>query len=344
MSTSTIPTEARLLRLPASFTLDSGAALPGAELAYRTWGTLSATGDNAVVVCHALTGSADVDAWWSAVLGEGRALDPSRDFIVCSNILGSCYGSTGPASPAADGLAWGSRFPALTVRDLVRAQQALLDALGVTRVRLVVGGSLGGMQALEWALLDERVEAAAVLAAPARHEAWAIAWSAAQRHALDASGTPEAGLAAARSIAMLSYRSPTSFARRFGRSAGEDAAFAVQDWLAHHGRALVQRFDADSYRVLLDVMDTHDVGRGRGGVAEALRSLQRPVLVLAIATDQLYPPAESETLAALLPQAQMVRLDSPHGHDGFLIDAAQVNGALTAFRQRLRSQANGSRR
>lgn len=343
MSTTSAPSEARLLRLPASFTLDSGAALPGAELAYRTWGTLSRTGDNAVVVCHALTGSADADVWWSALLGEGRALDPSRDFIVCSSILGSCYGSTGPASPAADGAPWGTRFPSLTVRDLVRAQQILLDALDVRGVKLVVGGSLGGMQALEWALLDERVEAAAILAAPARHEAWAMGWSAAQRQALDTARTPELGLAAARTIAMLSYRSPTSLTDRFGRNAGEDAGFAIQDWLAHHGRALVQRFDPQSYRVLLDVMDHHDVGHDRGGVAEALRSLHRPVLVLAISTDQLYPPAESEALAGLLPNAELVRFDSPHGHDGFLIEAARIGVELTAFRQRVEAQEPSGR-
>ncbi len=312
-------------------------------MAYRTWGTLSPQGDNAIVVCHALTGSADADDWWEPLFGAGRALDPARDFVVCSNILGSCYGSTGPTSRAPDGRAWAERFPALTVRDLVRAQQVLLDALGVKRVKLVLGGSLGGMQALEWAVLDARVQATAVIAAPARHEAWAIAWSAAQRHALDGATTPEAGLAAARAIAMLSYRSPSSLTQRFGRKAGEQAHFAVQDWIAHHGRTLVQRFDAGSYRVLLDTMDSHDVGRERGGVAEALRLVERPVLVVSIDTDLLYPPAESEALAALLPRAELVRIASTHGHDGFLVDAACVEAALGDFRQRLEAPHRAAR-
>ncbi|HEV2106609.1 MAG TPA: homoserine O-acetyltransferase, partial [Candidatus Eisenbacteria bacterium] len=298
---------ARVFALPAPLALDSGATLAGVALAYRTWGALDADGGNAVVVGHALTGSAAVDAWWPEMLGRGRALDPTRDFVICANVPGSCYGSTGPASPAPDGRPWGRRFPALTVRDLVRAQQPLLDHLGVLRVRLALGGSLGGMQALEWALMDARVEAAAVIAAPARHEAWAIAWSDAQRRALaadpawEAGGEPRAGLAAARAIAMLSYRSPASLAARFGRERGAREPFAVRDWLAHHGRSLVARFDARSYAALLDAMDAHDVGAGRGGVAAALASVRAPVLVLAIASDHLYPPAESEALAAALP-------------------------------------------
>ncbi len=331
------------------FPLESGASLPGLELAYRAWGRLAPTADNAVVVCHALTGSSDVPAWWPALFGPGRALDPGRDFVVCVDAPGSCHGSTGPASPAADGAPWGARFPALTVRDLVNAQRALLDALGVRAVRLVTGGSLGGMQALEWALLDPRVGAAAVIAAPARHEAWAIAWSDAQRRALaaDPAWTDEparatAGLAAARAIAMLSYRSPRSFAARFGRRPGERTPFAVGDWLAHHGEALVARFDPASYAALLGVMDSHDVGAGRGGVAAALGRLATPVLVLGIGSDHLYPSHEIEALAAALPRGELAWLRSPHGHDAFLLDQADVNRELLRFRARLDSKPAAS--
>lgn len=339
-------------RYPGPFRLESGASLPELELAYRTWGRLAPTGDNAVVVCHALTGSADVDAWWPGLLGPGRAFDPDHDFVLSVNIPGSCYGSTGPGALSPSGEPWGLRFPAFTVRDVVNAQRALLDSLGVRAVRLVTGGSLGGMQALEWALLDERVRNAAVIAAPARHEAWAVAWSDAQRRALEADPawpqTPwqvRAGLAAARAIAMVTYRAPGALARRFGRTEGEREPFAVRDWLAHHGEALVARFNAASYSVLLDLMDTHDVGAGRGGVAEALSRLQRPVLVLGIESDHLYPPAEIRALASALPRGELAWLASPHGHDAFLIDQPNVNRELLEFRARhepSRPRTNGA--
>ena len=340
------PSGAAEATFPGPFALDSGAELPDLTLSYRTWGALDDDGGNAVVVTHALTGSPDVDRWWPALLGPGRALDPARDFIVCVNAIGSCYGSSGPLTPAPDGAPWGKRFPRVSVRDIVRAQQRLLDSLGVRRIRLVVGGSLGGMQALEFALLDSRVAAIAAIAAPARHEAWAIAWSDAQRRALAADpawakddGNAPAGLAAARAIAMISYRSPASLAARFGRSAGVRSPFAVQDWLAHHGESLHERFDARSYRVLLDAMDAHDLGARRGGLDRALRSIRIPVLVVAIDSDHLYPPGESEALTALLPDAQLVRLSSPHGHDAFLIDAPEVETFLRAFRDRLAADA-----
>jgi homoserine O-acetyltransferase len=326
----------------APFVTESGGSLPGLELSFRTWGRLAPGGDNAVVVCHALTGSSDVEAWWSALLGPGRALDPDRDFVVSVDVPGSCHGSTGPGSPAADRQAWGRRFPALTVRDLVRAQQLVLDHLGVKLVQLVTGGSLGGMQALEWALLDPRVRASAVIAAPARHEAWAMGWSAAQRLALAADPAWErepfaahAGLAAARAIAMLSYRAPEGFAERFARRAGERTPFAVGDWLAHHGEALVRRFDPVSYATLLDVMDTHDVGAGRGGVARALGALRVPVLALAIDSDQLYPKRELETIANSAPLGELEQLRSPHGHDAFLIDQRVVEAIVRGFRERV---------
>ncbi len=339
------PSGAAQITFPGAFALDSGAELPELTLAYRTWGALDDDGANAVVVTHALTGSPDVTQWWPALVGPGRALDPARDFIVCVNVPGSCYGSSGPLTPAPDGKPWGKRFPRVTVRDMVRAQMLLLGALGVQRVRLVVGGSLGGMQALEFALLDPRVEAVAAIAAPARHEAWAIAWSEAQRRALAADpawhkdGDAQAGLAAARAIAMISYRSPANLATRFGRTAGVRSPYAVQDWLAHHGQTLNDRFDARSYSVLLDAMDAHDLGAKRGGLDRALRSVRVPVLVVAIDSDHLYPPAESEALSALLPDSQLVRSSSPHGHDAFLIDALEIEQLVRAFRDRLAADA-----
>ncbi|MEO7795616.1 MAG: homoserine O-acetyltransferase, partial [Thermoanaerobaculia bacterium] len=320
-----ISPETRFLRLPGSFLLDSGERLREVEVAYRSWGRLSAERDNAVVVCHALTGSADVDRWWGKLLGGGRAFDPEVDFVLAANLLGSCYGTTGPRSPrtpsGAAPAAWGGDFPAITVRDQVRLQQRLLDALGVARVRLVVGGSLGGMVALEWALLDPgRVEAAAVLSAPARHGPWGIALSELGRRALlldpkfrgghyPEDDPPVAGLALARSIAMTSYRSRPGFEQRFGRDRRGDR-FEVTRYLEHQGKKLVDRFDANSYLALLGAMDSHDLARGRGSLENVLRALDLPVLVLSSTTDVLYPVEEQLELATLLPGADYVELAS----------------------------------
>lgn len=340
------------LVLDQPFVLDSGAILPRLELAYRTWGTLNAAGDNAIIVCHALTGSADADAWWTPLFGAGRALDPTHDFIVCSNVLGGCYGSTGPVSRADDGHPWGARFPAITVRDQVHAQMRLADALCIRAIRFVIGGSMGGFHALEWALLDpQRVEAVVSIAASGRHSPWSLAWSEAQRLALAADplfragdyaedAPPNAGLAAARAIAMISYRSAPSLAQRFGRRNGrerfgERAAtpddFAVNGWLQHHGRALVERFDANSYLRLLGALDSHDLGRGRNGFECAVRSLRQPTLIGSIRSDNLYVPEEQHELLAFLPHGELLEIDSCEGHDGFLIDAAGYEAAIRRF-------------
>jgi homoserine O-acetyltransferase/O-succinyltransferase len=345
----------RRLTLDRPFPLEGGAVLPEVTVAYRTWGTLAPGCDNAIVVCHALTGSADVDVWWGPLLGRGRVLDPDRDFILCSNVLGGCYGTTGPASPDPYGRPWAGRFPVVTIRDQVRLQIALADALGIQRIRLVLGGSMGGMQALEWALLDPvRTAAVVSIAACARHSPWCMAWSEAQRLALaadpryrngdyDPRDPPRAGLAAARAIAMATYRSPGSLTGRFGRLRGADVVgqgceaqgdFAVNTWLRHHARTLVERFDANSYRVLLDAMDTHDLARRRGD-DEVLRRVRQPVLVGSIDTDALYVPADQYELARLLPDAKLLAIDSPHGHDGFLIDAARFQADLLAFKQQI---------
>jgi homoserine O-acetyltransferase len=334
--------------LPGPFRLESGAELPEVRVAYRTWGTLNAAGSNAVVVCHALTGSADVDLWWEALLGPGRALDPGQDFIVATNVLGSCYGTTGPASPRPAGdRPWGADFPQVTVRDMVRAQISLLDALGVRRIRLVLGGSLGGMQVLEWALLDpDRVEAIAPIATSGRHSAWCIALSETQRQALYADprwrgghyppdDPPAAGLAAARGIAMCAYRSRDSFEARFGRRLHEPGLFAIESYLRHQGRKLVERFDANSYVTLTRAMDSHDVARDRGAYEDVLRSIHQPALVVAIESDVLYPPAEQKELARLIPSSRLAWLRSPEGHDAFLLDGDRLDRHLREFRASL---------
>ncbi|MGA8055661.1 MAG: homoserine O-acetyltransferase [Burkholderiales bacterium] len=344
MSAFALSPDTRRLALEGPFLLESGAVLPRVEIAYRTWGALSHDADNAVIVCHALTGSADADAWWTPLIGSDRALDPMHDFIVCSNVLGGCYGTTGPSSLAPDGRPWEERFPRVTLRDQVNAQIALADALGVRGIRLVIGGSMGGLQALEWALLDPaRVAAVAAVAASARHSPWCIVWSEAQRMALaaDPNNPPLSGLAAARAIAMITYRSAGSLDRRFGRARGAEVFgtrsqapddFAARGWLRHHGNLLLQRFDAHTYRVLLDAMDTHDLGRGRGELDAVLGNLFQPTLVVSIPSDGLYVPADQHALARALPDAVLADLESSHGHDGFLIDADRLNPIVRDFR------------
>ncbi|MGE5624541.1 MAG: homoserine O-acetyltransferase MetX [Bacillota bacterium] len=338
--------DTRFRQFESPLRLESGAELPGVTVAYRSWGRLNAAGDNAVLVCHALTGSADVDQWWPGLLGPGRALDPERDFIVCSNVLGGCYGSTGPASLSpATGQRYGAAFPPLTVRDLVAAQARLLETLGVRTLALVVGGSLGGMQALEWAaLFPKRVRAVAAVSVSARQSAWCIGLSEAQRHALyadprwrdggyDPADPPAAGLAAARMVAMCSYRHWGEFAARFGRESGP-GGFQVESYLRHQGRKFTQRFDAASYAALTRIMDSHDLGRDRGGVEAALASLDLPVLVVGSTSDLLYTPEEQRELARHLPAAELAWLDSAHGHDAFLIDTGALDALLRDFRAR----------
>ena len=303
------------LDLPGPFLLESGESLPRVRVAFRTWGTLDPDGANGVLVCHALTGSADADVWWKDLFGS--SLNPAEDFIVCSNVLGSCYGTT--------------RASEVSIRDMVRVQMALLDALGVRRLRLVIGGSLGGMQVLEWALLDpERVEAIAAIATSGRHSAWCIALGEAQRQAIRID--PVRGLAAARALAMCTYRSRASFEARFGRRLREPGLFEVESWLHHHGDRLLERFDADAYVTLTRAMDTHDESRGRGEYEEVLKSIRVPALVVSIDSDVLYPPEEQIELASLLPNARLATLRSPHGPDAFLIDTAELDRIVATFR------------
>ncbi len=332
----------RQLTLEGPVPLECGRELSEVTVGYHTWGALNATRDNVVVVCHALTGSSDVPAWWDGFIGEDCALDPAHDFIVCSNVLGSCYGTTGPGAPAWDAL-FGDRpeAPAVTIRDQVEVQRRWLRALGVRGIRLVIGGSMGGMQALEWALLaPDLVQAIAVLAAPARTHAWALALSAAQRQAIvtDASwpaGLATAGLAVARMMAMISYRSAASLEVRFGRETAADGEFEVAGWLQRHGQRLVDRFNARTYIALSHALDSHDVGRDRGGVGAALQRIHQPAFVLGITTDVLYPPQELEALSGALPRATMSWLDSPHGHDAFLIELDSVSARVRQFREQL---------
>ena len=351
-----IAPETRWFERPGPLDLELGGRLERVQVAFRTWGTLAPGGDNAVVVCHAFTGSADVDRWWGKMLGPGQALDPDRDFIVCSNILGSCYGTTGPASSdPATGRPYLGAFPDITLRDMVRVQGELARELGIRSIRAVIGGSLGGMQTLEWALLHpERVRSIVPIANSARHSAWAIGISEAQRAALaadprwkdgryDPADPPSAGLAAARMMAMVSYRSWESFEQRYSRRLQSPGVFAMESYLRYQGQQLVDRFDAATYHALTRAMDTHDVARGRGEYEDVLRSVRQPALVVSIDSDALYLPEEQREMARLMPHARLAPIESPHGHDAFLIHVEELSAMVAEFRDRVEGRETSTR-
>ncbi|MDU0314356.1 homoserine O-acetyltransferase [Phycicoccus sp. M110.8] len=352
------PGRRRFVRLGA-VELERGGVLPDVTLAYETWGELNAAGDNAVLVEHALTGDSHVvgpagpghptPGWWDGLIGPGRPIDTDRWFVVAANVLGGCQGSTGPASEAQDGRPWGSRFPFVTVRDQVRTEALLADELGVDAWRLVLGGSMGGMRVLEWAVTcPQRVRAAVVLASTAHATAEQIGWCQPQLLAIrsdpafhggdyyDQETGPETGLGIARRIAHVTYRSELELHDRFGREpqGGEDplggrGRYAVESYLDHHAGKLAGRFDANSYVVLTEAMSSHDVGRGRGGVAAALSAVTADVTVVAVDSDRLYPPRLSREIAEGVPGGRLVTVHSDYGHDGFLIEVDQV-GAIVA--------------
>lgn len=312
-------------------------ALPGlpVTIAYETWGELNADRSNAVLVLHALTGDSHVagpagpghptPGWWDGLVGPGRALDPERWFVVAPNVLGGCQGTTGPWATAPDGEPWGARFPDITVRDQVAAEVLLADALGVDAWAAVLGGSMGGMRALEWAVSEpDRVRALLVLAAPAASTAEHIALASAQLHAIALD--PVGGLGVARRIAHLSYRTERELAARFGREVREDGRFQVESYLDHHAAKLVRRFDPASYVTLTRAMNSHDVGRDRGGVRAALSRVTARTVVAGIDSDRLYPPAQQAEIADAVPGAGDLRVvTSPYGHDAFLIEVDQVS-------------------
>ncbi|HEV3267248.1 MAG TPA: homoserine O-acetyltransferase [Acidimicrobiales bacterium] len=346
----------------SGFTFEGRGHLAAVTVAYETWGTLNAERSNAVLVLHAL--SADSHAvgdvgpshrapgWWNGLIGPGLALDTNEFFVVCPNVLGGAQGTTGPSSLDADGRPYGSRFPVITVRDQVTVEVALADALELATWHAVVGGSMGGMRVLEWAVgYPTRVRRAVVLAVGAASTADQIAQSSFQVRAIRAdphflggdyydSGTsPDEGLAIARGLGHITYRSSSEFDARFGRSNQDETdplhggLYAIESYLAYQGEKLVRRFDANSYVVLSEAMNHHDVGRGRGGVAAALATIESQVTVIGIDSDRLYPLRLQEEIVRLTPGAQpLFVISSPVGHDGFLLEVDQigkiVHGAL----------------
>ena len=332
--------------------LEAGGRLEHVTVAYETWGTLASDGSNALLVLHALTGDSHaagpagpghaVIGWWQALIGPGAPIDSDRFFVVCPNVLGGCQGTTGPSSAAPDDRPWGARFPLITIRDQVVVEAALADRLGIERWAAVVGGSMGGMRAIEWAVaFPERVERSVIVSVGAKATAEEIALCSVQVRAIkldrnwnggdyyDAApgAGPHAGMATARSIGQISYRSELEFDERFGRDHQGDeepldgGRYAIESYLEYHGDKLARRFDANTYIVLSEAMNHHDVGRGRGGIAEALARVRSEVTIAGVSSDRLYPLRLQHELAALIPNASGVDvIQSSSGHDGFLIE------------------------
>ncbi len=330
----------------APFNTEAGYTFSKLEFAYHTWGTLNASRDNVILICHALTGNSDAKDWFYGLFHENSVIDLDKHFVLCINHLGSCYGSTGPTSINPDTQKkYRADFPHITIRDLVRFQQRLLDHLNIEGIQLVVGGSMGGMAALEISLLDDRVHAAVLMAMGAEHQPWAIGISEAQRLAIQADknwdngfyeddAPPVNGLKAARAMAMITYRAPENYQSKFGRSINDEKdIYEVESYLRYQGAKLATRFDANAYIVLSKAMDSHDISRERENTP--LRNV--PTLVLGFDSDILYPPNEQQLLAGILPNAQYQEVSSPYGHDAFLIEFEQINTHISNFLNLLES-------
>lgn len=357
------------------FAVESGSVLSDVTLAYETWGTLNADASNAVLICHAWTGDSHAagrskpghlaPGWWDDVIGPGRYIDTNRWFVVCINVLGGCQGTTGPASPHPDdGLPYGSRFPVVTVRDMVRAQMRIMGHLGIEQWASVVGGSMGGMQVLEWAiiyptLVRSIIPIASCMQASAQQIAWQVIgrrairldprWRGGDYYDAQPGDGPAAGLATARQVAQVTFRSDNAFTERFGRSLTDRAKvgdtfglwqeFEVERYLQYHGEKLVKRFDANTYLIMAKAMDLHDVGRGRGGLEQAMRRITVPNMTIGITSDILYPEYQqlhmNELLSSTGAPNEYVRIDSPHGHDAFLIHFDRVGEPIAKFLDQL---------
>lgn len=349
---SPIPTAGRRYASIGALLTESGEQLDSVTMAYQSWGELNQQRDNAVLVLHALTGDAHVvgptgpdqptPGWWDGLIGPGAPLDTNRYFALAANVLGGCRGTSGPSSLSPDGRPYGSRFPQITVRDQVSAEVALADLLGIERFAAVLGGSMGGMRALEWAVgQPERVDRAIAIATCASFSGDQIAWSVPQLAAIRADGNfrggdyydgqpPLAGMAVAREIAHTTYRSALELDTRFGRMAQVDedplrgGRYSVQSYLEYHGAKLGRRFDPNSYLALTEAMNSHDIGRGRGGVDAALQRISAELTVAVVDSDRLFLPAQGELIATAPSARPLITIHSDYGHDGFLIEADAI--------------------
>jgi len=363
-----------------AFYFENGKSIPELEIAYETYGSLNQDKSNAILVCHALTGSAHVTGeasyplfmtkhtpllksingntpgWWQELIGPGKVFDTNRYFIISSNVIGSCYGSSGSLSiNPKTGNTYGPEFPQVTVRDMVNAQNRLLEHLSIDRLLLVTGGSLGGMQVLEWALtFPEKVQAVIPIATSARHSDWSIGLNHIARQAIlndpdfkngYYTEQPQKGLSLARKVGMISYRTDKNFNGRFNYERRNDKKdvfdnsniFQVESYLNYQGQKLVGRFDANTFLNLSNAMDLHDVSRDRGSLEVVLSSIKQPVLCIGIDSDILYPAHEQKTIAANIPNAEYAEIESIYGHDAFLIEFEKMDKIITPFLERIQT-------
>lgn len=361
------PINTRNIQKIGDFITEAGVTITNAEIAYHRWGEPRENGsicpinqaDNIILIEHALTGDSNAACWWDGIIGPGYAIDTNHYLVICTNVLGGCYGSTGPSSPhPEDGQAWGSRFPALSIRDHVHAEKQFLDIFNIKKLHSVIGGSMGGARTLEWTLLyPSLVGHALVMAVSARASSWQIGIQSSQIAAItnDAAWNngnyyhtqlhPDSGLATARRIAHLTYRGELELDERFGADAQENEnplgpywqrnqRFAIDSYLDYQAKKLVDRFDAGSYVILTDSLNRHDIGRGRGGLNKALGSITVPTMVVGIDTDILYPYHQQEHLSRNLGKLiAMAKISSPVGHDAFLTETRQVKNIIERFFQ-----------
>ncbi len=356
----------RTITLPGPLLLDSGATLAPVTIAYESYGTLNSDASNAILVCHALTGDQHVASahpktgkpgWWTRMVGPGKPIDTDQYCVIGSNVIGGCMGSSGPATPGHDSQPYAMQFPVITVRDMVRAQALLLDHLGINRLYAVVGGSMGGMQALSWAATyPDRVLAALVIASTARHSAQNIAFHEVGRQAIMADpqwrggqyygdgNSPDAGLAVARMAAHITYLSETGLTEKFGRrlqnrnskTFGFDADFQVESYLRHQGLSFTDRFDANSYLYITRAIDYWDLAEDYHGVlANAFAGTKTRFCLVSFDTDWLYPSSESKSIAHALNAAgaavSFVEISSPFGHDAFFLDVPEFDRVVAGF-------------
>ena len=324
------------------FELESGGELPSLEMAYHTYGELNKKKNNVIWICHALTASSDAADWWNGLVGEGKVFDTKKYFIVCANILGSCYGSSGPLSISPKtGKKYYSDFPQVTIRDMVNAHILLRKHLGVEKIFIGAGGSMGAYQVLEWAVMEPKMlERTILMNTSARESAWGIAIHTAQRIAIETDPTwkdnsEEAGakgLKAARAIGMLTYRNYETFAeQQMDDNDSKLDNYKASSYINYQGEKLMKRFNAYSYWLLTKSMDSHNLARGRKKIEDVLKSIKAKTLVIGMSSDILCPNAEQKFLAKHLPDAKLKIVDSSYGHDGFLIEWEKISKAISSF-------------
>jgi len=332
----------KTLKIKEPFKTETGAILPELEIAYNTYGKLNGNADNVIWVCHALTANSDVEAWWPGMVGEGLLFDTGRYFVVCANVLGSCYGTTGPASVNPEtGKPWLRDFPLITVRDLVNVHEILRKHLEIRRIHSIIGASIGGYQALEYTIMfPGLIQRLILLASGTKQTPWALAFSESMRLAMEAdqtfaSGQPDGGkkgLKAARSIALISYRTADAYNQTQKENDDEKlTSFKAASYQAYQGDKLVNRFNPYSYWCLTCLSDTHNIGRHRGGVINALKQIKAEVLCVGIKSDILFPPDEQKLIASNVEKAEYEEIDSSYGHDGFLIETKLVTDVINKF-------------